>query len=129
MLETPTVMRVAQDLARYSGTRQAEIAKNIANADTPGFRARDLESFADTFQRFRQQLDARATRAGHMSASTARPDWQRVEVGGQPSPNGNTVSLEEEMVRATRAQSDHTLALTVYSSSLEILRTALGRGR
>ena len=129
MLETPSVMRVAQDLARYSGARQAEIAKNIANADTPGYRARDLRSFAENFRDTPQKVDAQATRAGHLSAPRAVTEWQIVDLDGQPSPNGNTVSLEEEMVRATRAQSDHTLALTVYSSSLDILRTALGRGR
>ena len=129
MLETPAVMRVAQDLARYSGTRQAQIAKNIANADTPGYRARDLESFAETYQQSQSRVDVAKTRAGHMTAMHTPPRWRQVDLGGQPSPNGNSVSLEDEMVRATRAQSDHTLALTVYSSSLDILRTALGRGR
>ena len=128
MFETPNVMRMAQDLARYSGARTSLIAKNIANADTPGYRARDFFSFADA-QSARLGTDMRQTRAGHRIAGQGNVPWRVIDAGGTPSPNGNTVSLEEEMVRATRAQSDHNMALAVYRGSLDILRGALGRGR
>ena len=128
MFETPDVMRMAQELARYAGTRQALVAKNIANADTPGYRAQDLPSFAEAMQRV-GGTSLRLTRDGHMTARPGTPDWTPVDAGGRASPNGNTVSLEEEMVRGTRAQSDHNLALAVYRSSLDVMRSALGRGR
>ncbi|MXQ08180.1 FlgB family protein [Alphaproteobacteria bacterium GH1-50] len=128
MFETPNVMRMAQDLARYSGARTSLIAKNIANADTPGYRARDFSSFAEALSSTAGG-DLRRTRAAHMQAGSADASWRVVDAGGTPSPNGNTVSLEEEMVRATRAQSDHNMALAVYRGSLDILRGALGRGR
>lgn len=129
MFETPNVMRLAQELARHSGARQSQIAKNIANSDTPGYRARDLESFSETYQQQRPTVDVRATREGHLLAGATRASWETVDVGGETSPNGNTVSLEQEMVRGTDAKSAHDMALTVYSTSLDILRTALGRGR
>ena len=128
MFETPDVMRMAQELARYAGTRQALVAKNIANADTPGYRAQDLPDFAEAMRRS-DAPGMRQTRAGHMMADATPRAWTPVDVGGRPSPNGNTVSLEEEMVRGTRAQSDHNLALAVYRSSLDVMRSALGRGR
>ena len=128
MFETPNVMRMAQDLARYSGARTSLIAMNIANADTPGYRARDFSSFAEA-QSSGAASDLRRTRADHMSVGNADASWRVVDAGGTPSPNGNTVSLEEEMVRATRAQSDHNMALAVYHGSLDILRGTLGRGR
>lgn len=129
MFEAPEVMRMAQDLARHSGTRQSMIARNIANSDTPGFRASDLRSFESAYKDSRNADDLRMTRQGHQPAPDAQTSWRAVDVGGTPSPNGNTVSIEDEMVRATRANSSHTLALTIYKSSLDILRTALGRGR
>ena len=129
MFETPDVMRLAQDLARYAGTRQSVIARNIANADTPGFRARDLEGFAEAYARGTDKVTLETTRQGHQTGAPLSSSWSTVDAGGRPSPNGNTVSLEEEMVRATRASSDHNTALTVYRSSLDILRTAIGRGR
>ena len=129
MFETPDVMRLAQDLARYAGTRQSVIARNIANADTPGFRARDLEQFADAYAKGAEKVSLETTRPGHQTGAPLGQSWSLIDVGGRPSPNGNTVSLEDEMVRATRASSDHNTALTVYRSSLDILRSALGRGR
>ena len=129
MLKTPDIMRMAQDLARHSGARQSQIAKNIANSDTPGYRARDLVSFSETYREMRGASDLRATRAAHVGRGSSEPEFRSVDAGGEASPNGNTVSIETEMVRATRAKSNHDLALTVYRRSLDIIRTSLGRGR
>jgi flagellar basal-body rod protein FlgB len=129
MLKTPDIMRMAQDLARHAGARQSQIARNIANSDTPDYRARDLVSFSETYREMRSGDDLRMTRAAHVARGTAEPKFRSFDAGGESAPNGNTVSLETEMVRATRAKSDHDLALTVYRSSLDIIRTSLGRGR
>lgn len=129
MFKTPDVMRMAQDLARYSGARQSLIAKNIANADTPGYRGRDLVDFAKTYGDGRAPEALRATRDTHITLSDTSAGYRSHDVGGEASANGNTVSLEAEMVRSTQAKSTHDLALTVYRTSLDIIRTSLGRGR
>ena len=129
MFNVPDVMRMAQDLARHSGARQSQIAKNIANADTPGYRARDLVSFSETYSSGQRGTDMRVSRSGHLVPGTAAPAYRSTDLGGEASPNGNTVSLEQEMVRGTQAKSNHDLALTVYKTSLDIIRTSLGRGR
>lgn len=127
MFDTPYVMKLAQNLARHAGARQAQIAKNVANADTPGYKARDLVAFSETMNGA-QQPQIKATRAQHLSAGSFQPAYRTFELGGQASPNGNTVSVEVEMARGTDAKSKHDLALTVYKTSLDILRTSLGRG-
>lgn len=129
MLETPYVMKLAQDLARYSGARQAQIAKNIANADTPGYRARDLSDFSQSYQQNKTNTEMRLSRPGHIERPGLAGGVRTVEIGGEAAPNGNDVSIEEQMSLSTDARSKHDLALTVYRSSLEILRTSLGRGR
>jgi flagellar basal-body rod protein FlgB len=129
MFNVPDVMRMAQDLARHSGARQSQIARNIANADTPGYRARDLVSFSETYSSGQRGTDMRISRSGHLVPGIAAPAYRSTDLGGEASPNGNTVSLEQEMVRATQAKSNHDLALTVYKTSLDIIRTSLGRGR
>lgn len=129
MLETPHVMKLAQDLARYSGARQAQIAKNIANADTPGYRARDLSDFSETYQQKKPNSEMRATRPEHIHRSGPTNSVRTFDLGGQTAPNGNTVSIEQQMSLSTDARSKHDLALTVYRSSMDILRTSLGRGR
>lgn len=129
MLETPYVMKLAQDLARYSGARQAQIAKNIANADTPGYRARDVSDFSETYQQNKTSTEMNATRDGHLSRVRSLGGFRTLDIGGEAAPNGNNVSIEEQMSLSTDARSKHNLALTVYRSSLDILRTSLGRGR
>lgn len=129
MFETPYVMKLAQSLARHAGARQTQIAKNIANADVPGYRARDLVDFSEAYQQSLADGGQKTTRAKHMTATAVQANFQTHDLGGEAAPNGNTVSLEEEMVRAAQAKSSHETALSVYRSSLDILRTTLGRGR
>ncbi|MEM0947064.1 MAG: FlgB family protein [Pseudomonadota bacterium] len=129
MLEGTEIVRVAQELARHSGTRQAEIARNVANADTPGYRARDVVPFAELYAE-QTTLQARKTRDDHLSgAADAGISARVVDSGTEASPNGNSVSLETEIMKAADVQKDHGLALAVYQSSLDLMRTAVGRGR
>lgn len=115
MFENLQIFGLAQARARHAAAREAEVARNIANADTPGFRARDIAPFDEVFRA--------ATRPGEPAELRLR----RIDAGGPESPNGNTVSLEAEMVRSVEAQRDHSRALTVYRSAMSVLRTSLGR--
>src|SRR6056297_3234624 len=109
-------------MARHAATRHTTVSRNIAHADTPGYRATDLRPFSELYQSNTGQL--RTSRAGHIgSAQTSRP----VERPGEESPNGNTVSLEVEMLQAADIKSAHKRALTIYSTGMDILRSSLGR--
>jgi flagellar basal-body rod protein FlgB len=127
MFEKLDVTRMAQALAAQAGSRQGLVAQNIANADTPGYRARDLPSFAEAYG---QQTGAamRQTRVGHLGAE-APSAARAVFVPGSPSPDGNTVSLEMEMARGVEIRQQHDMALSVYRSVSDIVRTSLGRAR
>ncbi len=129
MLDAPYLMKMAQSLARHAGARQAQIAKNIANADVPGYRARDLVEFSETYRQATSNTEIKATRAGHVTEAVSRARYQTLDLGGEAAPNGNNVSVEQQMMLGTDAKSSHDLALTVYKSSLDILRTSLGKGR
>ena len=124
MFEKLELTRMAQAMARQAGARMGVIAQNVANADTPGYKARDLPDFADTW---RESLPLRATRPGHLGVSERPllPEAQIVAATG--SPNGNTVSLEGEMVKAAEARQSHEMALAIYRSTSDLVRTALGR--
>jgi len=121
---------MANGLARHAAARQAAIAGNVANADTPGYRARDVAPFSETYRAEQDGRGLRATRAGHSGAMTETAgDYRIIDRPGFSAPNGNTVSLETEMMNATEVRHQHEMALTVYQSAMNILRTALGRGR
>ncbi len=124
MFDTPDLMRVAQDLARHAGARQTVIAQNIAQADTPGFRARDIAPFQAHVASV-----LRVTRTTHLDAPThaVRHSAQPDRTAPSLSPNGNSVSLEREMMRAAQTRQAHDMALATYGSARTILRTALGR--
>lgn len=120
MLNGLKVLHTASALARHSVERHAQVAENIANADTPGFKAKDLEPFSETY--------ARSERTAATGASQNAFQANRIDIPGVASPNGNTVSLEDQMTRSTAATRDHDTALTIYSKTLSMLRASLGRG-
>lgn len=129
MFEKLEIFRMAQGLGQYAAARQSAITQNVANADTPGYRARDLAPFSEVYRAPAGQA-MRATRPGHvLPGDPAAHALHPVEAArpGATSPNGNNVSLETEMMMAAEAQRDHDLALTVYRTSLNVLRTSLGR--
>lgn len=129
MFEKLDILRMAQGLAAYSADRQAMVAQNVANSDTPGYRARDLKNFTDVYSS-NDELRLRETRAGHLQSNHPVTDTAHIiDAGGQASPNGNNVSLETEMVRAVEVKRGHDMALAVYRTSLDLMRTSLGRGR
>ena len=126
MFEKIQLMQMAQSMAQQAAFRQNAVAQNVANADTPGYRALDVPSFAETYQD-ELATPMRATRAGHLGASNSLSVAMAPDPTAETtSPSGNSVSLEDEMVKSVEVQRSHTLALTVYRSSLDILRTSLG---
>jgi flagellar basal-body rod protein FlgB len=126
-----TVLRLASDLAAHAKTRQSVIAENVAHADTPGYRARDIADFASVVEQAGPAFAARTTRPGHVAFGADARGFEPRETTafGAESPNGNTVSLEDQMMRAADVRASHDLALGVYGKSLDILRAGLGRGR
>ena len=118
-------MRMARDLGAHAARRQRVIATNVANADTPGYRTRDLPEFEESLRR--GSLELRTTRAGHLAAGLSGTLVRAVEAEGEPSPNGNTVSIEDELVRQADTKRQFDLSLSVYQSGLSLLRTSLGR--
>ncbi|CUH79723.1 flagellar basal-body rod protein FlgB [Tropicibacter naphthalenivorans] len=124
MFQNLDVFKTAMAMARHAGLKQAYSAQNIANADTPGYRAKDIPEFAKSV---RDSLQGqRATRAKHLNGSTGR-SVDFTERRQALDPNGNTVSLEEEMVKAVDAKRQSDRALAIYRSNLSILRSAIGR--
>lgn len=125
MFQTLNVFRTAIAMARHAGAAQAASAQNIANSDTPGYRGLDLPAFTESFRQTPAAM--RATRARHLNpppGGDSGPDMTRRRRPADP--NGNTVSLEQEMLTAVDAQRAHERALAIYRSNLTLLRASLG---
>lgn len=126
MFESLEVSKMARALAAHSGARLGVIAENIANADTPGFKAKDLTDFESVW-RDAAGAGMKATRAGHLQGNAPSEAPVLVRRDGPASPNGNTVSLQGEMMRAAQVRQDHDTALAIIKNAGDVIRAALGR--
>lgn len=122
MFDTLDLFRTADAMARHAGARQAVVARNLANADTPGYRAQQIAPFAEAMQ---TGTGLRETRDAH-TPGTVAPGRPRPATA-ETSPNGNSVSLELEMLAGIEAEREHSRALAIYKHGMTVLRTALGR--
>lgn len=121
MFDNLEVLRMAQAFATHAGTRQQAIAQNIANADTPGYQARDAVPFNDYFQRITDER--RMDGLPRSPDAFIRPDTAPLS----RAPDGNTVALEHEMMRGVETRQQHELALGIYSMARDLLRSSIGR--
>ncbi|WP_224824210.1 FlgB family protein [Cognatishimia sp. MH4019] len=126
MFDNLEIFRSAGAMARHAAQRQSVVAENIANADTPGYRTKDVTAFA--MPSGDAQGGMKSTRGSHLETGS-RTTAASIILGDQSglSPNGNSVSLESEMFKSIEAERQHSRAMTIYKSSLDILRASLGR--
>jgi flagellar basal-body rod protein FlgB len=118
------VLNMARAMASHAARQQAQVARNVANADTPGYQARHLPSFSDVWND--RGFALRATRDAHLSgASTVRADARTSQQA--MSPNGNSVSVEGEMLLAARLRQEHDWALAIHRTLSGSIRATLGR--
>ena len=114
--------------------RQRVLADNISNSDTPGFKPRDLiePKFAANGQPAAGSpmgsLPMMKTSAQHMTAPGGTESFgQDRKAGFQTRPAGNAVNLEDEMLKSSSNQMDYAAATQLYTRSLGVLKTAIGK--
>ena len=107
-------------------------AQNMANVDTPGYRAQHLPSFTElatgTAGAGELMTPLRASRPGHLYGAGADVLQVRAEVERRdPAPDGNTSSVEREMLESVNAAREHDRAISIYKSALTVLHATLAR--
>jgi len=117
---------------RWDQQRQDLLAQNVANSDTPNYRGQELEPFAvgDGSGRLPAQevamldTDPRFFQIGGGADGTAKPGQQ---LSFEVTPEGNGISIEDEMMKVSANQMDYQMVTSLYTRSVGILRTAIGR--
>jgi flagellar basal-body rod protein FlgB len=113
--------------------RQRVLSENVSNSDTPNFKPRDLVA---------PKFDATGANAGSVGslammrttashivpAGSGQGFEQNGRAGFQTRPAGNAVSLEDEMLKSSANQMDYAAVTSLYSKSLHLLKTAIGKG-
>ena len=111
----------------------AVLSENIANANTPDFKARRLKAidFGRTLQASIEPIDVAKTKSAHLTGTapgrrfTAEDLREPLEV----EMTGNSVSIEEQSVLIAKNAMEYQIASALYGKSLGLVRTALGTGR
>ncbi len=112
--------------------RQEVISQNIANADSPEYKGKDLKpfTFRDALSDNRR-LGPTATNASHLSGtvgSGGTAKEQRIRDPYETSPNGNNVVLEDQMMRMSENSMDYQTITNLYKKQVTMIKSAIRSG-
>jgi flagellar basal-body rod protein FlgB len=111
--------------------RQRLLAENVANADTPNFQPRDLvrPTAATLVAGTKPGLTLARTNASHLTPAGGDNTSFALErkSSSETRPAGNAVSLDDEMLKVAQNQMDYQAATSLYTRSLGLLKTAMGK--
>lgn len=99
---------VASQQAQWLSVRQSAIAQNVVNANTPGYKAVDVTPFERVLEQ--AQFDAASGSEGIQRAS------MRLEKSVEVKPSGNSVSLEQELIKADEVNRAYSLNTSIVKS-------------
>jgi flagellar basal-body rod protein FlgB len=123
-----------------AATRQVIATSNLANVDTPGYKAQEL----DFTQALDQQLGGTSgaslpmarTIGGHLAGTGDAGATGQVSGiptrdvdGAVERRDGNTVQLDRELLTMVNAAGDFTRAQTALAAKFRLLRYAISEGR
>jgi len=115
----------------YSAERQKVLAQNIANVDTPGYRAKDLTSldFKNTLAAKTASVPMAITSSMHQLGSKPQAGSFRSQLNKtsfEVTPTGGTVVIEEQMMKVAQNATDYQMTTSLYNKIGNMYRTALG---
>jgi len=113
--------------------RQTVLAENVANANTPGYVAKDLKEldFKSLISRGGSTsgpLQLAADQAGHFAPAASSSPAPVVTLADDHSIDGNGVSLESQMMKVSTNASEYALVTTLYKQNISMIKTVLGGG-
>ena len=115
---------LAERRLAWIDSRERVLARNIANADTPGWKPQDIRAFSADLRRAQSSL-VRTDPHHLMSNGAERPLAPKTR--GERAPDGNAVSLDDQLARLADSETAHELASDLYKKYLGFFRLAIGR--
>ena len=129
-LNSMSFFQIASQRMQWLSTHQQVVSENIANANTPGYKARTVSPFSELVAGERA-AGLRVTHAGHVSG-TGMSGSLRQTVDAAPwerSIDGNTVVLEQQTLMAAEISDSYQLAAQLYGKGHQLLAVAVGAQR
>lgn len=131
--DIPLIQMLRQKMA-WTSARQNVLAQNVSNAQTPGYEARDLKpySFRETLSATKSRSSGLATtHSGHINHSKTSTASTKVDADDQfweTTPDGNSVVLEQQMMKISQNQIEFQSAINLYKKSVTMMKIALSPG-
>ncbi len=134
MVETSSIglFALADKRLQWLGARQGVLAENVANADTPGWKSRDLKPFSAVLAQSMsgQRLDLASvptqTNTMHMAGTLSGENGAQ-QLRDERAPDGNEVSLDKELEKIAQTDTDHETVTAIYHKYIGMFKEALGR--
>jgi len=125
-----TIFSAVKKRMEWTAQRQEVLAHNIANADTPKFRAKDMKpfEFKEIVRREHMQVNLATSGPNHLQGQQKSLSDFSSQVTRSPyetSPNGNSVVLEEQMTKMNETSIAHRLTNEIYRKQLSMFKIAL----
>lgn len=108
------IFQLASRRLHWLSARQSVISENIANADTAGFKAREVQSF-----------DSYLDKAARKNALPV-PEILEQADSWSSTLSGNNVVLEEQTIKATDTAAQYRMATNLYRKAYQMLLAAAG---
>jgi|SRR5690348_10786464 flagellar basal-body rod protein FlgB len=114
--------------------RQTVLAENVANANTPGYLAKDLQPLdfkslvSNPNGASNGALRLAADQPGHIAPATANNAAAVVQRPDDRSLSGNGVSLESQMMKVSTNATEYALVTTLYKQNITMIKAVLGGG-
>ncbi len=117
---------LARQRLAWLNQRQAVLANNIANANTPQYKARDLAPFQDALDRAQFAITPLRT---NMNDLPPLPDATGFALAppAESGPDGNDVQLDAQLIKVANTETDQQAATAITNTYIALFRTALGR--
>jgi flagellar basal-body rod protein FlgB len=116
---------LASRQSQWLAARQTTISGNVANANTPGYRARDVEPFADVLDK--TKLIMTATNDSHIGFTPSKGEASKVKKADSWDTvySKNSVSLEQELIKSGEVSRQHSLNTSIVKSFHRMLMSSV----
>src|ERR1700748_2572893 len=128
------VLSALRTKMQWHQARQRVLSENVSNSNTPNFKPRDLiepkfEAGSGKVDGGSASLPMMRTSTSHIADAGNDPTFDQTRRAGfMTRPAGNAVNLEDEMLKTSANQMDYAAVTSLYSKSLHLLKTAIGKG-
>jgi flagellar basal-body rod protein FlgB len=112
-----------ENLLDWTAKRQKALSANVANIDTPGYRATDVE-----FSEQLKNLQLETTDSRHITTRSNSANSRVYEVGTAVKPNGNSVDLDHSMTELSKNGLQYLTLIQYVNQKLRTVRSALNDG-